>query len=140
MKLKSFVHYVFVHPMTGKIFVGKLTRRGKPFYDVWLAGFEATEGRATGLTAQVVKQKEWILMKSHDDLAAMNDHDLMMYLNEEVEAIIRNAPKRYVMKLRAMQAKMDGIRKRVVNPVVRAEMMYRAMIESLNELNHALKG
>jgi hypothetical protein len=77
-------------------------------------------------------------MKSFDELFDMSDEDKLEYLHEEVEKIIDNADPKLVLKLRHVQAKIDGIRNRVKNPQVRLEMIYQEMVDSLIELADAL--
>ena len=78
-------------------------------------------------------------MKTFDELSSMTEEDIDKYLREEIEEVINSAPKNQVLKLRALQAKMDGIRNKVKNPQVRLDMIYSEMIKSLYELNNALK-
>lgn len=79
-------------------------------------------------------------MKSFDELLAMTDQEKLGYLKEEVEQIISQAEPRNVLKLRHLQAHIDGIRGRIKNPAVTAQIIYDEMIMALNELNGALNG
>lgn len=78
-------------------------------------------------------------MKSHDELCAMTDTEKLEYLHDEVEKIIASAPPNLVLKLRALQARLDGVRKRVHNPIVSLNIIYEEMLESLITLNETLK-
>lgn len=78
-------------------------------------------------------------MKSFDELRAMTDPERMAYLEQEVERVISSAPPNQVLKLRALQARMDGIRAKVHNPVVRMHKINDEMMRSFLELNEALK-
>lgn len=78
-------------------------------------------------------------MKSHEELSSMSEDALFEYLHTEVETIINAASPKDVLKLRAIQAKMDGIRKRVKNPLVSASIMYQEMFDSLYKLKDHLK-
>lgn len=78
-------------------------------------------------------------MKNHDDLIAMSEDEQMAYLHEEVEKIISSAPPNQTLKLRALQARMDGIRRRIKNPQVRLTMIVKEMMVSFNELRAVLQ-
>lgn len=78
-------------------------------------------------------------MKTHDELQALTDSEKLEYLKNEVEKIINSAPPHQVLKLRALQARMDGIRNRVRNPIVSMNMIADEMMRSFLELNEALK-
>lgn len=71
---------------------------------------------------------------------ALTDDERLAYLNEEVEKVISMAPANQVLKLRALQARMNGIRSRVKDPQVRLTMIANEMMASFNELNEVLKG
>lgn len=79
-------------------------------------------------------------MKTFDELLQMTDEARKQYLREEVEQVINAAPDHYVLKLRHLQSRLDGIRARIKNPQVRLEMIYSEMIDSLNQLNNVFKG
>ena len=79
-----------------------------------------------------------VTMKSHDELVAMSDDDRLAYLAAESERIITSAPPKYQLKLRALQAKCDGIRRRVKNPLVSARIMSDLMQRKFDELRARL--
>lgn len=56
----------------------------------------------------------------------------------ESERIITSAPPKYQLKLRALQAKCDGIRRRVKNPLVSARMISDMMQRQFDELRARL--
>jgi len=78
-------------------------------------------------------------MKTFDELRAMTDEQKLAYLSEEVEKVIASAPPRVVLKLRALQSRMDRIHMKVQNPLVRLNMIYNEMIRALLMLNETLK-
>ena len=78
-------------------------------------------------------------MKSFDELLAMSDDEKLSYLSNEAEKVIQAAPANKQLKLRALQAKCDGVRKRIKNAQISKEIMYHMMMISLYELNEALK-
>ena len=77
-------------------------------------------------------------MKDHTELMGMTEDERMAYLHEEVEKLIATVPPSHVLKLRALQAKLDGIRKRVKNPQVSMLMIAREMMVSFDELRQVL--
>lgn len=77
-------------------------------------------------------------MKDHAELMGMTEDERMAYLNEEVEKIIATVPPNRVLKLRALQARMLGIRRRVKNPQVSMLMIAREMMVSFDELRQVL--
>ena len=79
-------------------------------------------------------------MKSFDELLTMTDQEKLDYLKEEVEKVISKAEPHNVLKLRHIQAQMDGIRARVHNPQVSAKLISDEMIKSFYELNGVLNG
>ena len=74
-------------------------------------------------------------MKTFDELKAMTDPEKLEYLKGEVEKVIAAAPPHQVLKLRALQARMDGIRAKVHNPLVRLNQIYGEMFRSFLKLN-----
>ena len=78
-------------------------------------------------------------MKSFDELLAMSDSEKDEYLRAEAEKVIAQASPNKVLKLRQLQARCDGIRRRVHEPSVAAGMVYGLMLDRLNELNVHLK-
>jgi len=78
------------------------------------------------------------IMKDHDDLVSMTEDERMSYLHEEVEKIIATVPPNHELKLRALQARMRGIRRRVKNPQVSMLMIAREMMVSFDELRQVL--
>lgn len=78
-------------------------------------------------------------MKTFDELQAMTDTEKLRHLAEEVEKVISAAPPNLVLKLRALQARMDRIRSRIKNPQVSASLIYDEMVNSLLTLNETLK-
>lgn len=79
-------------------------------------------------------------MKSHDELMAMSDEEKLSYLDEEVEKVISNAEPKMQLKLRAIQARANGIRRRIKDKYTCADVVFRMMVESLHKLNNALNG
>lgn len=79
-------------------------------------------------------------MKSHDELMAMSDADRLAYLAQESERLILSAPPKHQLKLRALQAQCDGIRRRVKSPLFAARMMSDLMHRKFDELRQALNG
>lgn len=69
----------------------------------------------------------------------MTDAEKLEYLREEVEKVIAAAPPRLVLKLRALQARVDRVRSRIKNPQVSAGLIYDEMVNSLLTLNETLK-
>jgi len=78
-------------------------------------------------------------LKTFDELILMSDEDKLTYLRGESEKIIQGAPANNQLKLRALQAKCDGIRNKVKDNFVGANRMYYMMQDSLMELNESLK-
>lgn len=79
-------------------------------------------------------------MKSHDDLMAMSSEEREAYRKQEIEKVISSASPRMVLKLRALQARMDRVIKKNKNPLSSAEAVYNLMLEEgLFELNKAIK-
>lgn len=79
-------------------------------------------------------------MKSHDEIVAMSDADRLAYLAQESERLIRSAPAKQQLKLRALQAQCDGIRRRVKSPLFAARMMSDLMHRKFDELRQAFNG
>ena len=78
-------------------------------------------------------------MLTFDELLHMEDSDRLRYLKEEAEKVINSADPSNQLKLRAIQARCDGIRSRMKNPLVSAQAMYNMMIEDgVNPLSEAL--
>jgi hypothetical protein len=77
-------------------------------------------------------------MLTHDQLQTIPDNVRIGYLRAMVEDLILSAPPYSQLKLRALQAKCDGIRARVKNPTVCARIMADVMLNSLTELNDVL--
>lgn len=78
------------------------------------------------------------MIKSHDELMKMTGAQRLAYLEQEVEAIINDAPSHMQLKLRALQAKLNGIRKSTKNNYVCALKMFLLMKESFEELRSKL--
>lgn len=79
-------------------------------------------------------------MKTHSELMVMPDADRLAYLAQESERVIRSAPPNQQLKLRALQAQCDGIRRRVKSPLFAARMMSDLMHRKFDELRQALNG
>jgi len=79
-------------------------------------------------------------MKTHDELVAMSDADRLAYLTQESGRVIRSAPPQSQLKLRALQAQCDGIRRRVKSPLFAARMMSDLMHRKLDELRQDFNG
>lgn len=79
-------------------------------------------------------------MKSHDELMALSDDEKLAYLEQESERLIQSAPDRYQLGLRAIQAKCNGIHRRVKNPQVACRMISDMMHRKFDELRQALNG
>lgn len=77
-------------------------------------------------------------MKSHSELMAMSDAERLAYLAQESERVIRSAPPNHQLKLRALQAQCDVIRRRVKNPLFAARMMSDLMHRKFDELRSAM--
>lgn len=77
---------------------------------------------------------------THDELVAMTDDEREQWLQEQVEELIQTAQPRNVLKLRKLQAQLDGIRRRYKDPIARCNAIHAEMIRSLNELNAVLRG
>lgn len=78
-------------------------------------------------------------MLSHDELMAMSDEEREAYRKQEIEKAIASASPRMVLKLRALQAKIDRVVKKNKNPLSSAEAVYNLMLEEgLFELNTLL--
>lgn len=73
-------------------------------------------------------------MKTFDELLKMDQATLLRYLETESEAIISRASPGNQLKLRAIQAKCDGIRARVKNPYYACELMVDMMMISAAEM------
>lgn len=58
-----------------------------------------------------------IMTKSLDEIYKMSDEEKLSYLKEEVEKVITSAPPKNQLKLRKIQARLDGIRRKVKNPI-----------------------
>ena len=78
-------------------------------------------------------------MKTFDELLEMTDEKKLDYLSDEVENIISSAAPSNVLKLRALQSKIDRIRSKYKSRAVAASMIYSLMLDSLNELKVCLK-
>lgn len=79
-------------------------------------------------------------MKSHDELMEMTDEERGAYLILEVEKIITSAPPHSQLKLRALQARIDGIRNRNHDPYKAALEIYDLMMVHFGEMNRTLNG
>ena len=79
-------------------------------------------------------------MKTFDELLAMTDDERLFYLETEVESVILNAPARVQLKLRAVHAKCNNIRRTIKNPLVRAAKMQSLMLDSMFELQAQWNG
>lgn len=79
-------------------------------------------------------------MKSHDELMVMSDNEKLSYLDQEVEKLINGAPPNMQLKLRAIQARTNGIRAKIKDKYACADVIFRLMVESLSKLNQALNG
>ena len=78
-------------------------------------------------------------MLTFDELLSMTDEEKLEYLKVESEKVISSSEPNSQLKLRAIQAKCDGIRSRVKNPLVSAQAMYNMMVDQgLNPLSEAL--
>lgn len=77
-------------------------------------------------------------MKSFDELLEMTEQQKLTYLKEEVEKIILGAPPRFHLKLRALQAKIDGVRRRATTHKEGLELIFNEMLNSFEELRKAL--
>jgi len=77
---------------------------------------------------------------THNELVAMTDDKREQWLRGEIEEVIQAAQPRNVLKLRSLQARIDGIRRRYKDPVARCNAVYAEMIYSLNQLNAVLRG
>lgn len=73
-------------------------------------------------------------MKTFDELKTMDQATLLAYLDAEAETIISRASPGNQPKLRALQAKCDGIRARVKNPYYACELMVDMMKIKAQEL------
>lgn len=78
-------------------------------------------------------------MKTFDELRKMDQATLLRYLEAESEAIISRASPGNQLKLRALQAKCDGIRARVKNNYYACELISEMMLNSLQELAESWK-
>lgn len=77
-------------------------------------------------------------------IQALSDDDKAAYLDgvraDQSERLIRSAPPKHQLKLRALQAQCDGIRRRVKSPLFAARMMSDLMHRKFDELRQALNG
>lgn len=78
-------------------------------------------------------------MKTLDELREMDQATLLRYLDAEAENIISQANPGNQLKLRALQAKCDGIRARVKNPYYACELMSNMMLRSLEDLTTEMR-
>ena len=78
-------------------------------------------------------------MKPFYELLTMTDEEKLSYLKEEAEKVIQGALPKHQLKLRALQAKCDGIRAKVKDPFIRADRIYCTMQDSFFEMNEVLK-
>jgi hypothetical protein len=74
------------------------------------------------------------------DLSKMTHEQLDKYLEDEVESIIQQSNPRCVLKLRVLQARMNGIRRRVKDPYHRAYLINAEMKLSIERLRDAFNG
>lgn len=78
-------------------------------------------------------------MKSFDELKSMSEPERLAYLHSEADKLIANAAPHNQLKMRALQAQCDGIRKKYRNQAVSCCKIYSIMLESgLFKLNDAL--
>lgn len=77
-------------------------------------------------------------MKPFDELIKMTDDERLAYLESEVEKVIQNARPEIQLKLRAVQAKCNGIRRTVKSPLAAAAQIQGLMLDSLMELQKNL--
>jgi uncharacterized protein DUF3135 len=79
-------------------------------------------------------------MKSFDELKVMPDQERLAHLHEEVEKVITSASPNSQLKLRALQAKCDHVRRQYsANPYVASAKIYDTMWSSFTELDDALQ-
>jgi hypothetical protein len=67
-----------------------------------------------------------------DELKNMNDLELTEYLEQEIENVIQSAPPKRQLSLRALQAKINGIKHKYRNlpPNILAGMLTRQALDS----------
>lgn len=79
-------------------------------------------------------------MRPFDELKAMPESELLSYLRDEAEAVISGASPNNQLKLRALQARCDHIRRQyIANKYVASAKIYDTMWGSFCEMNDALK-
>ena len=74
------------------------------------------------------------------DLSKMSEQELEEYFEQEYQKILDQAPPSSKLKLQALQARMNGIKRRYKDPIARAGAMYGEMMKSFLQLNDALEG
>jgi hypothetical protein len=77
-------------------------------------------------------------MKSHDELTSMAEDERLAYLDLEVERLIAAAAPRNQLKMRALQAKCDAVRRKYKNPIVACGKITGLMEDKFFGLNDAL--
>ena len=79
-------------------------------------------------------------MLSHDELTGMSNEEKMEYLESEVEKVIQSAEPKNQLGLRALQARMKGIRRKIKDPYHCAHTMFVMMVQHTSKLNKILNG
>lgn len=73
-------------------------------------------------------------MKSFDELLSMPDTDKLAYLREESQKLIDNAAPHNQLKMQALQAKCDNIRRTHKAPYLACLMMVELMLDSAQRM------
>lgn len=78
-------------------------------------------------------------MKSFEELRAMTDPERLAYLHEESEKLIQNAAPHNQLKMRAIQAQCDSIRRKHKTPYLACLLMVNLMLESAENMSGKLR-
>jgi hypothetical protein len=79
-------------------------------------------------------------LPSFDERLKMTPEERNNLLLAEVEKVIQNAPPKFHLKLRALQAKLNAVKRKYKDDHLCAEVTYRIMQRGLAEFNEALRG